>query len=691
MQQNLLQFDFSPWLIIVCLLLAAGGTYLLYGKDTKWGKVLHYSLIGMRFVCLFILALLLLGPILNQVKNTIEKPTWVIALDNSTSIIEAVDSVALYATISQIIELKKDFESNDYIVDFRSFDSKIEESQDIQFDQPVTNLNTFIKEVNSSYEGRNLAGLVLVSDGIYNQGISPLFTKYQFPIHTIGIGDTTLQKDLYIQELKYNKISYQGNDFPIAATIGNKGYVGRANLVLAQNGKVITTKSIELKSNQPIHQVEFLVEATNSGLQKYSVSISEQSAENNISNNIKSAYIDIIEGKERILLIASAPHPDIKAIGKSINTKNNYELITYIPSIGQSPPEGKFDLVIYHGLPDRSQLYAQSIRATYAKNVPYLIISRIPKDYRRLNNSTDYLSIKKLGNDNDKVTASINVDFTNFTLSDNLRDLLPSLPPLEVPYADIDVSQGSSTLLYQQLGSVVTENPMLQLSTTGEIRSAIFIGEGIWRWRLHEYNLRGNNEGFDELMLKLIQYLSTKVDKRKFKCSPIKNEVTTNETVVFETEIYNDLYELVFDKEIDLTLTNREGESLKYNYVNAKDNSRYKINGLSDGIYQYRATTNIEGKSQSVSGELLISEQQIESLNTTANFDLLSKLALRNNGTFHSARQFPTKDQLESNPSKGVIHSAETFDSLINFEWLFVFLILLLGIEWFSRKYNGAY
>jgi hypothetical protein len=38
-------------------------------------------------------------------------------------------------------------------------------------------------------------------------------------------------------------------------------------------------------------------------------------------NNSRDAYIEVIDGKEKILLLAAAPHPDIKAI-KSALEKN---------------------------------------------------------------------------------------------------------------------------------------------------------------------------------------------------------------------------------------------------------------------------------------------------------------------------------------------------------------------------------
>jgi len=691
MQHTFLQFELSAWLIIGCLFLAAIAIYLLYSKDSVWSRSVRYLLLVLRFICIFALSLLLLGPILNQIINTVEKPTWVLGIDNSSSIAAALDSSTTSKLLAQTNTLKSRLEADGYLVNVRSLSDNIEDGSSLTFDKQTTDLNAFLKNIQSDYEGRNLAGVLLVSDGIYNRGLSPLYAQYHFPIHTVGIGDTIPKNDLYIQELKHNKISYQGNDFPIVATIGNKGYEGSTTVTLKNKGRVTASREIQLSSSQPMTQVIFEVEASQNGMQKFRIEVASKELEQNTTNNIQHAYIDIVDGKERILLIASAPHPDIKAIAKSLDTRKNYELVTYIPSIGDEKPEGKFDLVIYHQLPNRSALSRRLMKEYPPKDIPVLLISGLRSDLRQIGNTLGYVSIQKQSNENDQVTAAFNQDFAYFSLSDELQNRLNQMPPLEVPFSTIKTSEGSSTLLYQRLGNVVTKNPLILINGTSEVRSALLLGEGIWRWRLYEYNQKGNNDGFDELILKLVQYLATKVDKRKFKCTPLQNEITTNQSLVFETEVYNDLYELTFGQAIDLTLTNESGERNNYSFINTESNNSYRINGLPSGIYQYTATTNINNTAQTVKGELVITDQQIESLNTTADHHLLQALSQKNNGTFHDIDNFPIADDLNVTKAQGIIHSAASYSSLINLEWLLVFFLLLLSIEWFTRKYNGSY
>ena len=692
MEYTFLQFEQSAWLILFCLLIAALGTYLLYPRGANWPRNIRYILVAVRFTCLFILSILLLDPILNQIDNTIEKPTWIIGVDNSTSITEVLDSVAVLGILDQVNNLKTDFESKDYLVNFRTLsDQTNQNAANVSFDGQVTNIDKFLKSVQNDYEGRNLAGIVLISDGIYNRGISPLYDNYGFPIHTIGIGDTIPKSDLYLQNLKYNKISYQGNDFPIVAIIGNKGGEKIAEVTLSHKGKTLESKEITLPADQLAIPVIFQTEAVESGIQKFKMEISTKEYENNTSNNIRYAYVDIVDGKERILLIAVAPHPDIKAISTSINTRKNYELITYIPDIHKEKPKGKFDLVIYHQLPSRSQAFGQIMKQYPPKDVPYLFLPGLRSDIQNLANTLEYVSIRKLSSENDQVTAAFNRDFAYFNLSQELQNAFPQFPPLEVPFSEITASASSSSLLYQRVGNVATKNPLLLINGASEVRSGLLLGEGLWRWKLHEYHQNGNNDGFDELLLKLVQYLSTKIDKRKFKCTPVRSEITANEPLVFETEVYNELYELIYGQNIDLELTEESGDTKTYSFTNIEESNGYKINNLSSGVYKYKATTKVNSVSHTVSGELVLKDQQIESLNTTANHYLLQRLAKKNNGTFHSGDNFPPMEKISSERIPGVIHSAESITPLINFKWLFFFFLALLATEWFTRKYNGTY
>ena len=78
-----------------------------------------------------------------------------------------------------------------------------------------TNIGKALREVKSQYFNQNFGGVVLVTDGIYNAGVNPISIseRYNVPIYTVGIGDTTKYADLRIQNIARNSMAYLGSSF----------------------------------------------------------------------------------------------------------------------------------------------------------------------------------------------------------------------------------------------------------------------------------------------------------------------------------------------------------------------------------------------------------------------------------------------------------------------------------------------
>ena len=218
------------------------------------------------------------------------------------------------------------------------------------------------------------------------------------------------------------------------------------------------------------------------------------------------------------------------------------------------------------------------------------------------------------------------------------------------------------------------------------------LGEGLWRWKLNEFDRTENSAAFDEVFGKLIQYLSTTEDKRKFRSYPIQQEFSDTESVVFESQAYNSIFEPIYGNSITLELTNEQGKKLNYSYTTSPGNSRYQIGGLKEGVYRYRARTTLDQRPEEVRGEFAVVKRQTELQNLTADFDLLKALSANTAGKFYRASNIEAlKTELQKAEAKTVIHSEERYDTLINLKWVFVLLVMLATIEWTLRKYLGSY
>jgi hypothetical protein len=683
----------NPWLIIFCIVAGLGYAYLLYQKKSPWSKNINLVLAALRGTLVALLAFLLLGPLIKYFKNYAEKPAVVIAVDNSQSISLSENNDRLNAFRQNLEQTRSKLAEASIESSIQTFDhTALDTSKDsLLFHYPSSNLSRLLLDIQSNYENRNLAGVILVSDGIYNQGASPDFARYNFPLYTAGLGDTVPKVDLNLKALSYNKLSYKNNKFPIQAEIHNKGFAGQTTqIVLKQGSKIIETKTLAFKSQEEINTVEFYTSSSETGMQHYVVEIKPLREEFTLRNNSAHAYIDVIENKEKILLIAAAPHPDIKALRAAIEQKENYEFHLHIPGFNEFKND-RYDLVILHQLPDVSgtaRAVLEKLQKDESTSILYILGPQT--NLNTFNSQNKVLSIASRQGQRDFVTTSFNTSFDRFSIDKEEQAAFGLYPPVPVPYGDYSLKGSADVLMYQKIGNVVSSRPLLVSST--DRKQAVLAGEGIWQWRQHEFLETNDSKSFDRFFGNLVQYLSSKEDKRKFRVYPVSNEMLISESVLFETELYNDLYENVYGQKIDLKITNEEGVSTTYAYANSEHNSRFEVKGLPQGVYRYTATTQAGSKTEKSEGRFTIKEIMLEALQTTADHELLRQLAHKNKGAFVAATSLPLlADSIIASKPKNILHTNEELIELISMPWLFFLLLALASVEWFVRKYNGGY
>lgn len=689
-------FQYSPWFILLCLLAGAIYSFLLYQNKKTFSLNQNRILAIIRGLLVSFLAFMLVNPLLRNNKSSIEKPTVVLAIDNSSSMTHGGQAKIelLKKNLQQLIE---SIEAKGASVEIQSLDEKadIQNISDIKFNKKRSDLSQMLANIKSSYEGRNLTDVIVVSDGIINEGISPTYGKYNFNVHSLGLGDTTQKRDVKLNAIYANRIAYLSNKFPIQAEISSYGFQSKSTtVILKQADNIIDKQVVSFDKQEDLKQITFYVSAQQKGMQRYTVEVVPLNAEFSNKNNAKDAYIDIVDGKEKVLLVALAPHPDLKAF-KSIIEKNDlYELTIKIiqsddlSQIGLQP----FDVLILHQLPDIYGMGGNVVSRLLEQGKPTLFVLGNQTNIPRFNGMQQTLSITAQAGKADKVTAKFNNNFNLFNLDSDKLSILERFPPILAPFGEYKPMAGSEIILYQRVGSLTTPKPLLIVNTTSALKSAVLTGEGLWLWRLEEFALTDKQEIIDEVVMKTLQLISIKDDKRKLRVYPISPDFSIDEKVIFENEAYNDIYERIYNQEIKLDITDEKGKVRAFSYTTTKDNSKFEITGLLEGVYRYKASTQVLGKVEFVDGQFIVRNTDLESLNTTADFNMLRTLSAQNNGKFFMANQLEKlNDFLSSNKNPDKVTSVEEMNEFINLKWVFFVLFLLATIEWGVRKYLGSY
>ncbi|CAN5128749.1 hypothetical protein BH09BAC3_BH09BAC3_27880 [soil metagenome] len=682
-------FEYSPLYFIICLAIGIGYAFLLYSTKFSWSKNINRLLFAIRTVLATALLMLLLGPILKQTENIFEKPSLVFLMDNSRSMKETSDSTKIISMVQRVGTRLKEQKRNVTLTGLSGG------SDSIYFNKSSSDLSSALRETVSRYEGKNLEGIILVSDGIYNNGVSPLYLPLRVPVYTVGVGDTTARADVVLKNVDYNRIVYQGNKFPLKAEVSITDLPNQEiTVTVLQAGKVLQQQK-KNSGRKSILDFDFQLDAGNQGIQRLEVKVENVSRETNFKNNKASAFVEVVEGKKKILLIARAPHPDIKAIRSVVEKNDNYEFIVHIPGVEEVDrslllPE-KIDLLIAHQSPDvdgrTSSLLSTFIKA---KSSALIIIGQ-RTSLRMLPGAGIPLNFEVI-TQRDEVQAVLNPAFTDLGFSDDINTNISRYPPIDVPFGKFSFPATAKIMLHQRIGSVITDRPLLMTFENDQQKIAVLMGEGIWKWRLAEFQETEKTNSFDELFSKLLQYLSTRDDRKRFRSFPLQQQFTSDGPAVIESQVYNELFEPMYGNTIDIELRDEMNKVTNYRYVTGQGNSRYRIGGLKEGIYRYKSSTDVKGKKEEVRGEFLVTEQNQEEQNLTADFKLLRQLSENTGGKFYELKN---ADKLAADLSakelKSVIHSEETFNPLINLKWVFFLLLGIVSLEWFTRKYFGSY
>ena len=678
----------SPWFILLCLAIGVAYAYILYSvKNSLWNKRTNYLLAGLRFALVSILVYLLFGPVIRYFENSKEQPTILLHVDNSSSLKLVSDSTERLKWINAIDKITKELNKDGIETSLYSFNGK-EDLNKLQFNYSSSNLNKLLQEPKQEESGRNISASILLSDGIYNVGMNPGITPSSAPIFTLGVSDTSDQKDIRLIAAIHNKLAFKGNEFPIVAEIAHTGFANKtATVQLKKAGKVLESKNITLTKNESQSPVEFRTSSNIVGIQHYVVEVVPQAGEFTTENNAQHAYIDIVDNKQKVLIAAPSPHADIKAIQAALAPKENIEVTVFIPGITDYKADN-YSLIIFHHFPDGTPVAKKEFDALLASKTPKWFIISNQSNLPLFNQVNNLTQIAVRSPQKDLVFGEVNSSFDRFIMPAGINELLSSAPPLQCAFGDYTFKQDGLSVLFQRVGRVSTTKPLLSISSNRE--TMVLAGEGIWQWRLHNQLTQQNTNTFDEFIQKCVQYVSNDNDKRKFRVYPTVNDLQSGEHLYFEAELYNDIMERIYGTDISLQIKNETGKT--FNYTFATSNNRFEVKGLNEGVYKYNASTTINGKLEKSSGEFIIRKTSLEALTIKADFNLLKNISNKSNGAFYTMNNVDSLiATIKERNFKTIIRSKESLNEIINLPWILFLLLALVSGEWLIRKLNGAY
>ena len=658
---------------IACLFLGISYSYFLYRKEVLLtAKKLKQLLFIIRTLFITLLAVLLLNPVVKSIQKTKHKPIVILAQDISESI---PDSFALQL-LTQISKQLTDFEVYEF-----SFSDKVNSGFSSINSGLITNYSNLFQDMNTRFANRNIAGLVLATDGLYNSGSNPLYdNRINFPIYPIAQGDTLIKKDISIAKVLKNEIAFLGNTFPLEITLSAQQCKGeRIQVEIWNKGKKIHTEDRIIYSDDEFQKVKINLLAEDVGLQHYTIAVTQLSNEKNSRNNSYTTYVEVIDSRYKILLLTENTHPDIAAYKSAIEKNKNYA-VEQVNVIDFNGSFEAYQLVVVFGIQKNNPLLMQLEKT----NVPLLVFDIQQNSNLKLTSAFSFKSRGGL----EEVKAVKSEFFSKFTFSPELLNLIQDAPPLQTPFGKYTLQIGSEVVIAQQVGMQVTSKPIILIDETNGSKLAFITAEGFWKWKLYDYANTKNNIAFDELFSKLTQYLVLQEDKSKFRID-YKKQFAQNSNIYFEASLYNESYELINDKEISIVIQNEKGDEFDYEF--SKSLERYNLNvGVLD-IGKYTFLAKAKGSELIRRGSFDVRAIQLEQLYTVANHKLLFQLANNSGGKlFYPNQSDKIITAIKKSKNNFIsVSTKEKLKGMINIPLILLSLLVLISLEWFLRKYNG--
>ncbi|MCS6982437.1 MAG: hypothetical protein NZM65_09635, partial [Flavobacteriales bacterium] len=642
-----------------------------------------------------LLAFLLTGPFLRLTKTHEDKPEFLLLTDNSASMLQHSDSAQIRKRLKPLLDSLASALTEEFSLRRYRFGRRAEPSDTLTFDAPESAYTKAFMDVREALEGSRLRGILLTGDGRYNVGPSPLHAAKALgvPIFVLMTGDTLSDANAAIYELNYNQLTLTGNRFPVEATVRCTGMRGRqASVELrTEQGTVVDRRTFEIRSNDHTEKLTLFHHTEKPGLHTYTVVI-QAGPEPFRADNVRRLAIEALQSSQRILLMGDAPHPDLGALRQALQRNKNLEISL---AIADNAPDNikDFHLVILHQIPGYWPGGLSLIRKITEQKIPFWLITGLNTQPAGLLQARLPLTLQNaLPGRSDDFYCTPHTGFSAFRLEPATLEFLQKLPPLESVFGNYQWSDQYEVLFFRKIGATVSSLPVAAFYSDQGWRQLLWIGTGIWRWRMQDYEKNKSFDHFDEWVTKVVQYLGAGGDKSRFRLE-VPTLIQEGQNIRVRAELYNAAYEPVTTGSVDFVL--RDSARRTFSFVMVPSERSYTLDAgqLPAGRYSYEATARLGQETFQRKGMLLINPADLEKQIRGSDFNTLLALSRETGGQafrLSEAHKIPQAIR-ELTDYRRVTWSETTLRELLHQKLWFFLVVALLSAEWFIRKYFGSY
>jgi len=716
---EMISLSVSIYVLILITILGGGFIFWFYSRTIPDISVFQKIIfIILRSIALLLILLVIFGAIVHfDFKK--EKPAEIILLIDDSASMQISDKGIKRSEILKSLLYSSDFNDfikkyniHSYIFSDKTYKIKNNFSDTVSFRGRGTDIaNALISAAEQKFQ-YDPDAILLFSDGNYNIGDNPvrIAKELDIPIFPVAVGDTARKSDVLITRILTNDITYKDNITSCLVTFKGNGFENKKIWIkLKKNGTVIDSKTVTIPSNNMESTVAFDFKLDNTGINKLTVEAEYFEEELTSENNTREFFINVLESKIKIILLASSPSPDLAFLKRILLADEDTELIVRTHKQSGEFYEGKLpdktvfdecDLLIMLDFPSGSiptSLWQRVQSVIVNKQKPFMFFAGRNFDIDRINSLENFMPCtieRKLTIEAESpVINRENESHPLLMLNNNNIPSWNSLPPV-FPACKVFTIKTYDRVLCETTKEIYsgessfTRHPLLIVHQAGKDKSIIFLGYGFYRWDLVMWGIGETNELLKGFVGNAIRWLSVRGENDRIILKTDKYNYRSGEKIFFSVQVYNQAYEPLSEAAVRLDIqTPHNTETLQMTEIaegRYSAEKKFFVPGTYTISSEVFKNNMLLGRDEE---EFSVDSFNPEFINTQANFNILKNISSVSGGTYLTTTNFDSLDQfIQYKPKQiEIAKEIEFFQS----PWILVFIILLLSVDWFLRKRKG--
>ena len=712
-----------------------------YSKEKKLDTKIAIGLSSLRTLSVTILFLLLFNPIFFSSDLQKSPQNLMVLLDSSESMSLNKGDYKGVATYKNVLDELQQLEQQ-LNIDWYQFGNFVRPSSavdSIRLNDSDSHLTQAIQQVEALKE--DFQGVLLVSDGIHNSTIDASIEAELtgLPFYVVAMGDTNGVQDVSIVDVQRNSLGYLNTSHEFSVSIQADGYANE-QLTLSMSdlmGNVLESTTLEVSTSGQRIVHPFRVNLNEIGLQSFRFSIEALANEWTLMNNELRTSVQVIDDQIDVVHIAYQVHPDVRMIRDIVSTNPQMRLHAVTLQRDGSYLETDLDqdleadIVIIHGEPwvnileltEKIGLELSSMPMVYL-HIPSPVRSRLLNIsvWDPMNNWFDN-SVGRFqlnANTNEKVPP-VNAN----SLTSSRHPIVAGIPRLTESTPSLSGILSRPLSLYDTIinARYIGDQEVFPTIQVKQFSSSRMVLVSHWNWYLFYQSSHDQLRDYvDQLFSNMIYWVNSNPNEDNIQINTSRTTYSVNESVQFNATLLNDSGQPENDASVEILIYEHDSMNavsssddeletqILTNNAPKDQNDRTELRsniqltpsgsgeytGIIDideeGIFSYDAIVRKNGAEVTRnSGQFIVQKSNDEFVVTSRNNSLLQRIAAETGGFFLEYNKIELLRG--SMQTSGLFETVdilveEYFYPVQKVFWFFIVLILL-GLEWFARKWFG--